>query len=285
MAAGGSEATGEPLVWFFAYGSLMWNPGFVVERTERARLDGFHRSFCVYSWVWRGTRGAAGPGPRPGARAATASVSPTALPRRCAAETLAYLDARELVTDVYERRLLTLDLAAGDGRNSASMPGAMWRGRITRSSPATCRWPRSSTSSARATGEAGTTPTTCAAPWRICARWALPRPASRPSQKRWASRLRRRLVLMGRQKRVAGRLGALLEQLHEGLAIEAGLDRLEEPHGYRPGLLGEAAPAPEQARIEGHRARPARRAPCRVPRHPACRPAASRWGGDCLRER
>ena len=41
--------------WVFAYGSLMWNPGFAVRETEAARLHGFHRAFCIYSEHYRGT--------------------------------------------------------------------------------------------------------------------------------------------------------------------------------------------------------------------------------------
>ena len=40
--------TSKPL-WVFAYGSLMWNPGFAVRETQPARLHGFHRAFCIYS--------------------------------------------------------------------------------------------------------------------------------------------------------------------------------------------------------------------------------------------
>ena len=41
--------------WFFAYGSLMWDPPFRPAATEPARLYGWHRSFCVFSETYRGT--------------------------------------------------------------------------------------------------------------------------------------------------------------------------------------------------------------------------------------
>jgi cation transport protein ChaC len=47
-------------VWFFAYGSLMWDPGFVPVEVQPARLYGYHRAFCVRSRHYRGTAAAPG---------------------------------------------------------------------------------------------------------------------------------------------------------------------------------------------------------------------------------
>ena len=42
-------------IWVFAYGSLMWNPGFAVEESRPALLRGYHRAFCMWSTSYRGT--------------------------------------------------------------------------------------------------------------------------------------------------------------------------------------------------------------------------------------
>lgn len=43
-------------IWVFAYGSLIWNPLFPVAEKRIARIYGFHRSFCLWSRIGRGTR-------------------------------------------------------------------------------------------------------------------------------------------------------------------------------------------------------------------------------------
>ncbi|MCH2075812.1 MAG: gamma-glutamylcyclotransferase [Rhodobacteraceae bacterium] len=47
--------TAPPETWVFAYGSLMWNPGFDAPEAVLARLDDYARSFCMWSIHHRGT--------------------------------------------------------------------------------------------------------------------------------------------------------------------------------------------------------------------------------------
>ncbi len=42
-------------VWVFAYGSLIWNPGFPVGRIRKGVAHGWHRSFCLELTSWRGS--------------------------------------------------------------------------------------------------------------------------------------------------------------------------------------------------------------------------------------
>jgi glutathione-specific gamma-glutamylcyclotransferase len=46
---------GDADLWVFAYGSLMWNPGFALTESQPALLRGWRRSFCIYSRQHRGT--------------------------------------------------------------------------------------------------------------------------------------------------------------------------------------------------------------------------------------
>ena len=43
-------------VWVFGYGSLIWNPAFHFIEKRTARIHGYHRRFCLWSPLGRGTR-------------------------------------------------------------------------------------------------------------------------------------------------------------------------------------------------------------------------------------
>ena len=99
------RGSGEP-VWIFAYGSLMWDPEFPRAEAEPALLRGYHRSFCLYSYDYRGTR--ARPGltlglDRGGAcRGVALRLMPESL-----AEAIDRLWSREMTAPrVYDMRLL-----------------------------------------------------------------------------------------------------------------------------------------------------------------------------------
>lgn len=98
--------------WVFGYGSLMWNPGFEPADRHIATVHGFHRSLCVYSWVHRGTRESPGLvlGLDKGGSCRGVALK---VPRSGADEIVAYLRARELVTDVYLEQQRTVKLDSG----------------------------------------------------------------------------------------------------------------------------------------------------------------------------
>ena len=43
-------------LWIFAYGSLMWNPELDFAERRMATIRGWHRSFCLWQWRYRGSR-------------------------------------------------------------------------------------------------------------------------------------------------------------------------------------------------------------------------------------
>ncbi len=100
------------LVWIFAYGSLMWRPGFPFLSFRSALLTGWHRSLCIRSTVHRGTPERPGLvlGLDRGGRCRGRAIG--ILPER-ETEVLTYLDERELVTDVYLRVRLPVELEDG----------------------------------------------------------------------------------------------------------------------------------------------------------------------------
>jgi len=42
-------------LWVFGYGSLIWNPAFHFEEKRTARVHGYHRRFCLWTHLGRGT--------------------------------------------------------------------------------------------------------------------------------------------------------------------------------------------------------------------------------------
>jgi glutathione-specific gamma-glutamylcyclotransferase len=101
-------------LWVFGYGSLIWDPGFPVAERRIARLEGWHRSFCMRSIHHRGTPDA------PGLvlaldRADGASCTGVVFRVTAGAEadTLAGLRERELVSSAYLETVLPVVTDAG----------------------------------------------------------------------------------------------------------------------------------------------------------------------------
>ena len=102
-------------LWVFAYGSLMWRPGFPHEEARHARLTGYRRCFCIYSVHHRGTPA------RPGMvlgldRGGACEGIAYRVAAANAAETVRYLRAREQVNGVYREAHLPIELIDGPRR-------------------------------------------------------------------------------------------------------------------------------------------------------------------------
>ena len=48
------------MIWVFGYGSLIWNPAFDYDEKRIGRLYGYHRRFCSWSTIGRGSPDAPG---------------------------------------------------------------------------------------------------------------------------------------------------------------------------------------------------------------------------------
>jgi cation transport protein ChaC len=95
-------------VWIFAYGSLMWDPDFPRAEAKPALLRGYHRSFCLYSYDYRGTR--ARPGLTLGLdRGGACRGIALRMPPETLAEAVDRLWVREMTAPrVYDMRRLTV---------------------------------------------------------------------------------------------------------------------------------------------------------------------------------
>ena len=99
-------------LYVFAYGSLIWRPGFAYSAAHPALLRGYHRRFCIWSRRYRGTPES--PGLVLGLdRGGACRGVAFRVPKRDAAAVLDYLQEREMPQSqeaVYERRVLRVTL-------------------------------------------------------------------------------------------------------------------------------------------------------------------------------
>jgi cation transport protein ChaC len=99
-------------LWIFAYGSLMWDPGFAYVEAQPALLRGYHRSFCVYSRRHRGTP------ERPGLvlgldRGGACKGIAYRVPIADVAAALHYLWEREMSRGTYRLKQVRVEVPAG----------------------------------------------------------------------------------------------------------------------------------------------------------------------------
>ena len=99
-------------VWLFAYGSLIWNPLIDVAEKRLGTAYGYHRRFCIWSELGRGSP------ERPGLMlaldhgGACRGVLLRVAPARIESE-LELVWQREMLTSVYHARWLRVRSAAG----------------------------------------------------------------------------------------------------------------------------------------------------------------------------
>lgn len=114
VEAGPGDDTPSDETWVFAYGSLMWRPGFRYADAVRASLHGYRRGFCIYSVHYRGSPR------RPGLvlgleRGGLCEGIAYRIAPEDADDALAYIRNREQVSGVYREKMVRLSLA-GDTR-------------------------------------------------------------------------------------------------------------------------------------------------------------------------
>jgi glutathione-specific gamma-glutamylcyclotransferase len=100
-------------LWIFAYGSLMWEPGFAFCEAVPAMVRGYHRRFCVYSHGYRGTP------ERPGLvlgldRGGACKGIAYRVPAVDVPTALTYLWDREMKSGVYRLKELSVAIPGGE---------------------------------------------------------------------------------------------------------------------------------------------------------------------------
>ena len=102
-------------VWIFGYGSLMWNPAFHYAERRPGMIRGWHRSFCLWTPMGRGTPD--NPGLVLGLdRGGSCRGIAYRIAARDRDTELQLLWQREMVADGYNSRWVTVRGEAGDVR-------------------------------------------------------------------------------------------------------------------------------------------------------------------------
>ena len=101
--------------WVFGYASLMWRPGFAFAAAEPAVLAGYRRDMCFLSIHYRGTPEVPGLvcGLMPDAEGGLCKGRAYRIAPENIDAAVEYLDARELITDIYIPRHLEIILEGG----------------------------------------------------------------------------------------------------------------------------------------------------------------------------
>lgn len=103
--------------WLFAYGSLIWNPTVHTAESRVARIEGWHRAFCLTTMIGRGTP--ANPGLTLGLDAGGACEGlALRIEEEILERELALLWRREMLAGAYVPRWL--DVLDADGRRFGS---------------------------------------------------------------------------------------------------------------------------------------------------------------------
>lgn len=110
------EETEDGTLWVFGFGSLMWRPGFSYTQMQAAALDGYRRDMCFLSIHYRGTPQVPGlvcglvkaDQPRVVCKGRAFCVH-----KSDEAKVVAYLDKRELITDIYHPTRVHIRLTDG----------------------------------------------------------------------------------------------------------------------------------------------------------------------------